>query len=896
MIIVGEPGSGKTHFIVKRVEEALRPGGSGKALLVTPTSSMARHLAHQLARLGLAVPGDLVLPIGRLTERLTPDVEEPSATVDSWLHEEAVLQGGGAAFGELSGSPGLLRRVQSAIEELQAARCSPKQAEQLARTPQQRGLAAVYQTYQRFLDTYGLVSAAQRRILAAEQAALTGVAGVEQIYFDGFWDYSPVERDLICSLRNRGHKVVVAATPKAARHFYDWPCEDLPGKPRTAALRTVVGAPSVDQEVEEVARRIVTSNRPWREIAVVTRTPEIYRPAIEAVFTRFGIPFRMRSGRELASHSAAAFVCEILDAIGEGLPGATVLGALRRPASRLSQSAQFDRWDFELQERLPGEGMEFLLQGAPNAVRDALEPLARTAGWPKRRAAPQDWAADVWSLSSTLLARPTVGDGLAATEMLEFRTWGRAVAGVAQAAADAAKLFEFRRKSECSFERFVAAFKRSLGAATLLPADERRDVVNVLPVFEARQWELPMVFVCGMVEGQFPQNPAEDLFFAEADRKRMAKAGVALRMREERLENERQLFEIAETRASEALVLSYPEADSMGAPLLRSFFLSGAAEDDFKTKPTRPVEQPSQGPTPSPGRLEAPAALAALRANHLKFSPSGIDRFLQCPFQFFATNTLRLRERPGTLEKRLDPRAGGTVVHAALAEWGKGSTRSIREILSEVYAEILEKLHLRPGFRTAVIQAALAADLERFVTEDLSKPLPGSQHGEFEQEVSYLMEKSADGEVYVGGRLDRYDTVTGGMALVIDYKHSAADRLKKLVAGHEKGTNLQGFLYVQGLAAKNGLKPAGMIFCTLKNETTAGGWVVKDVFPNDSIPSGVEAIDAARWEELLAEGVRAAAEAGKRIREGVIAVAPEDKGFCERLCAFSSVCRVELPR
>ena len=44
---------------------------------------------------------------------------------------------------------------------------------------------------------------------------------------------------------------------------------------------------------------------------------------------------------------------------------------------------------------------------------------------------------------------------------------------------------------------------------------------------------------------------------------------------------------------------------------------------------------------------------------------------------------------------------------------------------------------------------------------------------------------------------------------------------------------------------------------------------------------------------LHAAHVAAAAQAATRVREGVIAVEPQDKGFCERLCAFSSVCRVE---
>lgn len=295
-----------------------------------------------------------------------------------------------------------------------------------------------------------------------------------------------------------------------------------------------------------------------------------------------------------------------------------------------------------------------------------------------------------------------------------------------------------------------------------------------------------------------------------------------------------------------------------------------------------------------PGRLDSPAALAALRGKHLQFSPSKLDRFLQCPFQFFAENTLKLQERPGTLEERLDARAGGTVIHAVLAELGADPTQPVRDILARVYASTLERLHLRPGYRTAVFEDALAADLERFAKEPLSMPLAGSRHGGFEEKVSYVMESGPDGEITISGKVDRYDTVDGGMALVIDYKHSAPSRIKDLVAGHEKGTHLQGFLYLQGIQEQLGLKPAGMMFCSLKGQTTAGGWVLRGVLPNDAIPDGVEVLEQQHWVRLIAQGVEAAAQAGKRIREGVIAVEPEDRKFCEKFCAYSSTCRVEL--
>src|SRR5260221_5181196 len=46
--------------------------------------------------------------------------------------------------------------------------------------------------------------------------------------------------------------------------------------------------------------------------------------------------------------------------------------------------------------------------------------------------------------------------------------------------------------------------------------DRRRDVVHVMDVFEARQWELPVVFVCGMTERHFPQYHREDPLLGDA--------------------------------------------------------------------------------------------------------------------------------------------------------------------------------------------------------------------------------------------------------------------------------------------------------------------------------------------------------------------------------------------
>ena len=57
---------------------------------------------------------------------------------------------------------------------------------------------------------------------------------------------------------------------------------------------------------------------------------------------------------------------------------------------------------------------------------------------------------------------------------------------------------------------FWRAAKSVLRLTPLRVDDRRRDVVHVLGAHEARQWQLPVVFVCGLVEKQFPKFHTQD--------------------------------------------------------------------------------------------------------------------------------------------------------------------------------------------------------------------------------------------------------------------------------------------------------------------------------------------------------------------------------------------------
>ena len=64
-------------------------------------------------------------------------------------------------------------------------------------------------------------------------------------------------------------------------------------------------------------------------------------------------------------------------------------------------------------------------------------------------------------------------------------------------------------------------------------------------------------------------------------------------------------------------------------------------------------------------------AVAELARRHQRFSPSGIELFLTCPFRFFVERTLRLVEPPPEAADRLDALTGELLIHT---EPGNGTT------------------------------------------------------------------------------------------------------------------------------------------------------------------------------------------------------------------------------
>jgi ATP-dependent helicase/DNAse subunit B len=413
---------------------------------------------------------------------------------------------------------------------------------------------------------------------------------------------------------------------------------------------------------------------------------------------------------------------------------------------------------------------------------------------------------------------------------------------------------------------FCGAVKSVLRIKPLRLNDGRHDVVHVMSAHEARQWVLPVVFVCGLVEKQFPKLRRQNVFFPEAAIARLNASGIRVRTAAEWESEERALFDAAISRATLLTVLSYPEFDSRGDRNLPSLFLEGLHLEagDCGVGNTRDA-----GETACATRLpRLPSGLVQVN----RVSPTGLESFLQCPFQYFGRHTLRLKAAPPRPEKRLDPLRQGEIVHRVLAAWWT-SERDIRRIFDEVFAQQLAEKQIPPGYHTERLRNAMLADLEAFA-EDRKWRRDGWQ-SRVEQKFAMPLGEGAE----LSGKIDRLDVAPDGRAYVLDYKYSATQRVKKR---RTDANLLQAPLYALAAERELGVQVAGVFYVGVKGEVLYVGWSDSGLLDSQTLE--------ADW---IARAEQRAMEALEAIRSGRIEPAPADTDNC-RFCECRDACRVQV--
>ncbi len=209
-------------------------------------------------------------------------------------------------------------------------------------------------------------------------------------------------------------------------------------------------------------------------------------------------------------------------------------------------------------------------------------------------------------------------------------------------------------------------------------------------------------------------------------------------------------------------------------------------------------------------------------------------------------------------------------MHEVLAEWWN-QPQEIAPLFERIFARRLEESHIPDGYHTERLRNAMLDDLKRFAAQDQWQRAGWTS----QTEIKFAF-PLAEG-LEISGRIDRLDVAPDGRAFVLDYKYSAAQRVKDKL---ENPSLLQAPLYMMAAEHQN-VRPAGMFYLGVKGGIEYAGWSESGLMDSLALPENWLAIARDNTLRIVNE-----------IRRGRIEVLPADRDSC-RFCDAKDICRIE---
>ena len=433
--------------------------------------------------------------------------------------------------------------------------------------------------------------------------------------------------------------------------------------------------------------------------------------------------------------------------------------------------------------------------------------------------------------------------------------------------------------------------------------------VRLLDAAAAPYAQLDAMRIVGLVESDWPERSNPGIFYpagllrelgwpADADRVAAARARF-----DDLLQlPAREISVSAFTLEDDAIVPPSPFVDNVAraglevhrpeaAPFVRIF-----EHEALSLRPLR-LDAMSMSPTASAEWLarrvsRTPAAHASYhgaigpRAAGV-YAVSHVERYLECPFKYFAAQVLRLEEERED-ESGLTPLERGQLLHGVFEAFYRAwhargrsgvSTGDLEEAL-ELFEEVAEQQLLalpegdRALERTYLLGSAASPGLaERAFAVEIEQGI-----GVVERLLEYGFEGLFDFEdggehrrVAVRGKVDRIDVLADGTLRVIDYKLGRAPKPARALQ-----LPVYGLCAQQDLEARRGrawpLASAGYVAFKEKNAFVELGGRSGNV------------------EAALREGQARFLDAVARIERGEYPPDPDEPWTCTR-CGFPHVCR-----
>ena len=669
-----------------------------------------------------------------------------------------------------------------------------------------------------------------------------------------------------------------------------------------------------------IKKLVVRQNIPLSGCAVFTPNAAIYNPLIRASAEEFGIPVRFTLDEPLDQSPAITSLVNLLSLPIHNYSSRHLLHVLRSPYFKFSGNTEIvdtfemisrvgqvvegkTQWD-EVWERLEAstEKEHYDLDDERNApqlprgndarqLRVLMQSIFDLITPPAEERTMTDWITWLEDLLDHLdffIRADSERDRSACKtfwEMLRALVLSETVAG----------------RQQVAYPRFFANLQAALqGESYREESVFGQPSLLVGRMTDARGIRFDAVAILGLSEGSFPVNEQPDPFLDESLREKL---GLELRLQREQAG----LFYQAVTRTDQYLLLTRPYLSEDGEAWEESAYWKAVTKlfDEtahIKINPdtSRPLTDAASSSEllfsavhrkSLPRKYEflsdrwqqlqhAHVVLQARRAKKLagehegfvapvskainrKFSPdsvwspSRLETYGNCPFQFFIRHCLDLDTRKEP-EFGLDARQLGSMLHKILEETYRSVSdgRDLQSLLAALekvckagFTSAPTEFGFRPSVLWEVEKSQLKEKLERTLTA-LSLSTDWNPYG-FEQkfgirEYPPLKIQIGDETIKIRGVVDRVDKNAQGKVRVIDYKTGSRHLDKKSL---QNGYSLQ--LPIYALAARDaldlGIPEDGMYWMILAAEA---GSLKLASFSFEEL-KGVEAAVAILKEHLL---------------------------------------------
>ncbi|MEP5939174.1 MAG: double-strand break repair protein AddB [Erythrobacter sp.] len=565
--------------------------------------------------------------------------------------------------------------------------------------------------------------------------------------------------------------------PEASKVWVDLPAE----KRRMAGIRLIESA-TIEEEAQCVALLARQAlEEPEKRIAVITPDRALARRVAQH-FQRWNISADDSAGQPLNLTPAGRFLLQLAQLLAGGCAPVELVAALGHPfverdgerGNWLDNLRKFER---ELRGPRPAEGLEPLRVVAQKAgveewwdgIADQLERLAEDTHGPIALADGID--------RLTACAEAMAGERLWSNE--DGRALSRFVEDLRRTAQTTGTVIEAKDLHR--------ALSDAMADIAVRPSYGGHPRVAIYGLLESRMTRADLVICSGLNEGSWPGIPGSAPLLPPAILRTLGIPGADFRIG-------LSAHDLAGALGAPKVVLTRAARDTEGPTipsrfLLRIKALLGDLAPNYVEQDIPQIAQMLDRQAARAPDYPRPAPDPSAKLRNVPIKVTGLDRLLGDPYQFYASEILKLRALD-PLDADPSPAWKGTIAHLILQRWHNARTSDSAVQIEPIADAVLRENNVHP-IVWGLWRPRLLAGLE-WVAETI----------DFDPERQVL-KVEADGSMeYLGvrvyGRADRIDRLPDGSLGIVDYKTGNPPSAGQVEAGYALQLGTLGLIAREG--------------------------------------------------------------------------------------------------